>query len=1631
MATMNTPRNAELVEQILQHVDRRVEGSEREQLIPFVKTFFSVSSSEELRERDPQDVYATTYQLWRFVQSFAGQDAKICLFNPDFEQHGWQSQRTVLAALVEDSPFIVDSIRIELNRRGIAIHNIHSTLMTVARDRSGLLRGVQTPQTRLQREEDSNVRQEALVFMELTRQSGDNTFAELEASLQAVLADVRAVVTDFGDMRACATELANGFKQDLKKRLGNASAHEQKMVRNATDFLQWMVDDHFTFLGYQSYRVNGKLPGKSKLTQGGKGLFASAAEQYAEDLLQEMKQPSKHADLSADLLGFSKSAVRSRVHRDAYPDYVIVRVPDADSGAFIEHRFLGLYTSKAYNADPSSVPVWRDKIAAVEQASGLDMNSHDGKKLRQIINTFPSDEIVHCATGELLQTLMGVWRIQERRKLRMFLRRDRFGKFISVMVYTPRDMYKTEVRTRIESILSDAFAARDADFTTYFSESILTRTHFVFRVDPAQEQQFDEEKLRNKVFEAAQQWSDRLETALLDDLGEERGTAMARRYASAFPAGYQEDFDPRSAIGDIKKFESLDDNNRLAMKVYRVPEEPDHMLHFRLYHLNQPLALSDLLPPLENMGVHVRGDRSYQVRLSNGHSVWMYDFSLSYSLAEQIRLDDVRDKFQEAFQRVWHGDAESDAFNKLLLGTDLDWREIALLRAYARYMRQISFNFRETYIAETLGKYLVLTNQLVALFKCRFEPRACDAAARGEAEQSLLNAIHEEIDAVENLNEDSIFRQYLALIKATARTNYFQHGQDGELKPYFSFKLQPGQIPDIPAPVPMFEIFVYSPQVEGVHLRGGKVARGGLRWSDRREDFRTEVLGLVKAQQVKNSVIVPVGAKGGFVAKTIPADASREQRQEMGISAYRSFISGLLDVTDNIVDGEIVPPEEVVRHDEDDPYLVVAADKGTATFSDIANGLSADYQFWLGDAFASGGSIGYDHKGMGITAKGAWVSVQRHFRERGIDVQKTDFSVVGIGDMMGDVFGNGMLLSQHICLKAAFNHQHIFIDPNPDAASSFTERERLFKLERSSWEDYQRELISKGGGVFLRSAKSIPISAEMKQAFDISADQLSPNELISALLRSPVDLLWNGGIGTYIKASSESHADVGDKANDVLRVNGKELRCKVIGEGGNLGVTQLGRIEFALNGGAVNTDFIDNAAGVDCSDHEVNIKILLHDVMVAGDMTEKQRQALLADMTDEVSSLVLRNNYMQVQAISIAEREAKKRFAEYRRLMNHLEEQGKLDRALEFLPSEEELLERDAQGSKLTRPELSVLISYIKSQLKEELCGDAICQDEYVANIVQTAFPSRLNHEFHERVTGHKLRCEIIATQLANDMVNHMGITFVDRMQQTPGISSCDVALAYLSARDVFSVPKYWRMIEALDHKVDAQLQMNLMSDLMRLMRRASYWFLRHRRGACNPANEVKRFRPSVNAISENLGNFLKGHMRDAWQQRQESLQNEQVPPQLAHFIAAAPSLYSALSIAEAANDSDINAAVVADTYFSLGDCLELHWFHKQISDLPVKSQWQALAREAYRDDLESQQGNITSSVLTRLSARDDVDVESSIADWLSASSDAVGRWQHLVSEVRAANTADFSIYTVANRALADLAEQSRPSSAA
>ena len=1585
-----------------------------EQALPqvalFADQFFGIISLDELTQRRLSDLAGCTLSAWRLLERFEHGTPQVRVYNPDYERHGWQSTHTAVEVLHHDLPFLVDSVRTELNRRGYSIHTLQTTVLSVRRDAKGQLLELLPKGTT-----GGDVLQESLMYLEIDRCANAAELNVLARELEQVLGEVRVAVEDFEPMKAKLHELLAGIDAIEY----NVDPEEKSEVKV---FLEWLVNNHFTFLGYEEFTVSsedegGQLSydpssflGLTKLLRAGLTAEDLHIEGYAVNYLQE-----------PTLLSFAKAAHPSRVHRPAYPDYVSIRQIDADGKVIKESRFMGLYTSSVYGESVRAIPYIRRKVAEVERRSGFDAKAHLGKELAQVVEVLPRDDLFQTPVDELFTTVMSIVQIQERNKIRVFLRKDPYGRFCYCLAYVPRDVYSTEVRQKIQQVLMERLKASDCEFWTFFSESVLARVQLILRVDPKVTLDIDPQQLENEVIQACRSWKDDYASLVIESFGEAQGTNVLADFPKGFPAGYRERFAAHSAVVDMQHVLSLSEANPLVMSFYQPLSGDKAQLHCKLYHADTPLALSDVLPILENLGLRVLGEFPYRLRHTNGREFWIHDFAFTYGEGLKLDLQQLNDTLQDAFVHIVRGEAENDAFNRLVLTAGLPWRDVALLRAYARYLKQIRLGFDLGYIASTLNNHADIARELTRLFKTRFYlARKLSGGDLDDMQQRLEQAILTALDGVQVLNEDRILRRYLDLIKATMRTNFYQADANGQSKSYFSFKFNPRLIPELPKPVPKFEIFVYSPRVEGVHLRFGNVARGGLRWSDREEDFRTEVLGLVKAQQVKNSVIVPVGAKGGFLPRRLPTTGTRDEIQAEAIACYRIFISGLLDITDNLKEGALVPPANVVRHDDDDPYLVVAADKGTATFSDIANGIAIDYGFWLGDAFASGGSAGYDHKKMGITAKGAWVGVQRHFRERGINVQQDSISVIGVGDMAGDVFGNGLLMSDKLQLVAAFNHLHIFIDPNPDPASSFVERQRLFDLPRSAWTDYDTSLMSEGGGIFPRSAKSIAITPQMKARFDITADKLTPTELMHALLKAPVDLLWNGGIGTYVKASTETHADVGDKANDALRVNGNQLRCKVVGEGGNLGMTQLGRVEFGLMGGATNTDFIDNAGGVDCSDHEVNIKILLNEVVQAGDMTEKQRNLLLESMTDEVGNLVLGNNYKQTQALSLAERRAYERIAEYKRLMSDLESRGKLDRAIEFLPAEDQLAERIAEKKGLTRAELSVLISYSKIDLKEALLESRVPDDDYLARDMETAFPPSLGAKFSESMRRHRLKREIVSTQIANDLVNHMGITFVQRLKESTGMTAANVAGAYVIVRDIFHLPHWFRQIEALDYKVPAEIQLALMDELMRLGRRATRWFLRSRRNELDAARDVAHFGPHIAALGLKLDELLEGPTREVWQARYQEYVAAGVPELLARMVAGTSHLYTLLPIIEASDVTGQNAADVAKVYFAVGSSLDVTWYLQQISALPVENNWQALAREAFRDDIDWQQRAITVSVLQMPNGP--ADIEERLTLWLEQHVQMVERWRAMLVELRAASGNDYAMYAVANRELLDLA---------
>ena len=1589
----------QLVEELTAHIPAEQLDSFRE----FVYRYYSMDTREDLLRINRQDLLGGAQSFWKFIQFYKSDEPKIEVFNPDYSHHGWHSTHSVVRILHWDMPFVVDSVRMKLNEHGNTIHLLRNCVIHSRRSPEFELIYNDAEYT------EAELHREAALYLEVDRIESLEELKDLKNQIHAVLADVARVVDDFQPMQDRIIR--------LRDRIDPVCGIEVQ------EFLSWLMSNNFTFLGYEELKVKD-IDGEKQIVRLMDSQLGLLRPMHQGELGQLELEPFIERDFFAqtEWLSFSKAAVRSSVHRPAYPDFITVRNFDETGGIICEARIVGLYTSPVYRQPPFTIPYIRHKVEAILQRSGLDLQSHHGKDLTQILEIFPRDELFQTSQDELFEAAMSILRIQERKHIKVFIRQDPYGPFCSALVFVPRDVYNTEFRSRAESILCHRLEAVGSEFTTYFSESILARVHFILKLRGRVE--YDLDVINQEIRLAASSWDEDVRETVLETLGEVRGNRLLSQYASGFGAAYQDEFSPQAVVVDLEYFDTINEKSPLAMGFYQSLDDKPGRIHFKLYHFVEPLPLADQIPIIENLGLRVLEEYPFLIKKNSGDVIWIHDFLLSFSTDFTEDLQKVGPIFREAFEKIWFGQAENDRFNLLVLAAGMNWRQVAILRAYSRYLKQIRVGFSQTYIAETLCNNIEITQLLVDMFEVRFNPSLALSRTQRQARvQQFQQHILEALDKVSVLSEDKIIRRFQSVMGATLRTNFYQVDAQGEYKSYISLKMSPSDIPDMPKPVPMFEIFVYSPRVEGVHLRGGKVARGGLRWSDRVEDYRTEVLGLVKAQQVKNALIVPVGAKGGFVPKQLSVNGSREEIMAEGITCYQTFIRGLLDVTDNLQNDKVVHPEQVVYYDEDDSYLVVAADKGTATFSDIANDIAKEYQFWLGDAFASGGSVGYDHKKMGITAKGAWVSVQRHFREQDINVQKDVVTAIGIGDMAGDVFGNGMLSSESIALVGAFNHMHIFVDPDPDIISSFAERQRLFDLPRSSWSDYNTHLISDGGGIFSRHAKSIVISEAMRRRFGISARHITPNELIRCMLRAPVDLIWNGGIGTYVKAITESHSDVGDKANDPLRINGCELQARVVGEGGNLGFSQLGRVEYALHGGSVNTDFTDNSGGVDCSDHEVNIKILLNDLVQSGDMTVKQRNALLETMTEDISELVLINNYRQTQAISLAESEVGRLMDEYRRFIEHLESQGKLDRTIEFLPDNEVLAERTSNGKGFTRPELSLLISYSKADLKATLVDSPMIEDSYLSREVHTAFPSALVEQFPEAIANHRLRREIIATQVANHLTDMMGISYVYRLQQTTGASAGEIARAFAVSRDVFDARRYWEMIEALDYKIPSALQHKMMSVLIKLVRRSSRWFIRLKRQELNPREVVEYFAPKVREFLSSYPRYLTEQEQQELQNNIQGLINQGVPEELALMIAGQRYLLSSLPVIHALEQTGQSLETVSRTYFALGSRLELNWYGNELGNLEVDNHWQSLARDSVRDELTWQQRALTVALMNM--SEKGIELEKQLDQWIVQNMSLVTRWQTMLSEIRNNSHTELAMFMVANRELMDLAQAS------
>jgi glutamate dehydrogenase len=1596
---------ASFVTALLEQIHARLDSSERALADTFARQFFARVAAEDLVDRSAEDIAGMTIAGLRHFERHARDATDIDVANPRIERDGWASPHTVVWIVHDDMPFITDSVLMELSQHGLVTHHLQNVVFAAVRDANGRLLKIDP--------RDPNARAEVLIYVEIDRLEEDR-LVPAEARLASILRDVRATVTDFEAMKG----RLHAIVESLEKSPPPLPSPD---VRESIAFLRWLGDANFTFLGYREFDFGGGV--MRQVPNSALGILRNR-EPSSERRIADQSPERRAFLLERKLLAFSKSGTRSQVHRPAYPDYVAVRRFNAVGEVIGECGFLGMYTSAVYTERPEQIPILRKKIGNIRARSGLDPNGFDGKILTHVLATFPRDELFQSSEDELFATAMGITQIHERRRTRVFLRRDRYGLFYTCLVYMPRELYNTALRVRIQALLCRTFGAQDAPFDVYYSESTLVRLQFTIRVAAGRRDPdaINIAELQTAIIDLARDWTHELRSALVREFGEVDGRRLAETYASAFPASYRENRSPRAAVADVEDMEKLRADRTLSIRLYRGPEHPQHMFFARVFHLGEQLPLSDVLPALEHLGVRAIGEQPYRIN-GGARTVAIHDFELAFGSpsgspnaspnGKPIDIAEAGKRFEDAFVRVWSGTADDDSFNRLVLHAGIEWREVAVLRAYARYLKQTLFGFGQEFISDTLCKHAELAAALIRLFVERFDPdRTGDV-------KTIAADLRAAIDRVELLNEDRILRRMIELIEATQRTNYFQRDAEGAPKEQLALKIAPHLLTNIPPPVPMYEIVVFSTRVEGLHLRAGPIARGGLRWSDRQEDYRTEVLGLVKAQTVKNAVIVPTGAKGGFFVRRPPT--ARDAIQAEAVACYRQFISGLLDVTDNIVGGTVVPPPRVRRYDGDDPYLVVAADKGTATFSDDANDVSAHYSFWLGDAFASGGSNGYDHKKMGITARGAWISVQRHFNERGVDVQTDPITVLGIGDMSGDVFGNGLLRSRTVRLVAAFNHLHVFVDPNPDPTKSFDERARLFALPRSGWNDYDAALISPGGGVFARTQKSIAITPEMRERFAIEAATCSPDELIHALLKAPVDLIWNGGIGTYVKATRETHADVGDRANDGVRIDASELTAKVFGEGGNLGMTQAARVEYALTGGGVNTDFIDNAAGVDTSDHEVNLKILLNQQIADGDMTLKQRNRLLVEMTDDVAELVLTNNYRQAQALSIALRHSRSRLAEYQRFISRMETDQRLDRALEGVPSDEVLQERAQRGAALTRPELAVLLSYSKTHIKHHLMSSNVHADATIAESVFDEFPRVIRERYAAAVEKHRLYREIVATIVANDVVHHLGISSLVHLSDFVGGEPEEIVRAYFAAARCFGVRETYRSIEALEH-VDGETRLDMLLQIVQLARRATRWFLRHRRSALDVAALAAHFGPRIAMLAQTRAALMGISGRGRRDEQAKRWTAAGVPAAIAEACGNAGSLVTTLPIIDAAEGYAAPVPAVAQVFATLNSTLSIDWLADQLSRVVPTSLWQAMERDLLVDDLMTEHGMLAAMIEAETSATEDAGGgPTAVERWLDRHAQFARAWRAAIDNAQHAPAQDFSLLSMTCRKASDL----------
>lgn len=1584
----------QLLEAVTHAASSQIEN-ERTALEDFVAAYYGSVPTADLNRYSIKELASAAIQHWQLCKCRAPGEFSLQVINPSHEKHGWHSAHTVIQLVIADQPHLISSLRSQLLQMGHAVHSvIHPILAMIRDEQSQLIKAGLFSQ-----DESGQTSMESVLRIDIDRLADDQLPA-LSKQLSQLLHNLQL-------WRIAQPSLRKHLKQ-----LSKASESQ-----NHRSVLGWLIDHRFACFGIA--KISLKPYAIADGTYGMLDAESEIAQWQTSDLLSD-----ENIDVilaSKEDFIICKAPAKAPLIRDEHADLVLLIDNKKDTPYCI--CIVGLFQSRSTSEAIENLSLLRARLSSALAESQTTADSYDSKALNDVMYGFPRNMLLQTKAEQLHKMAQGIVALQERQQIRVFSSEDSLQRFCNCLVYIPRDTYSRELRLTIESILISYIDGISAEFQMRFSsESALARLHFIIEKRPPHSRQIDWDAVELRVQQAAVSWEDQLLESLQSSQNSVKALSLFRQYRNAFPANYKEDYSANTAVSDIA-FIDAQEHDGPAMGFYRQLLEDVSIINFKLFANHNPVPLSSVMPIIENLGLRVEAEHPFEIKREHASSVWIHEFTVEHSGTQALEVDQVADYIEDAFSNIWHGYVEDDGFNQLILTAGLNWRQVVILRSYCRYLTQIAVPFSQQYMIDSLVANPEISHDLVKLFETRFTPELVDRDY-ASIEDSIKTALNE----VTSLDEDRILRAFYQVIGATLRTNFYCKDGQGQPLSYISYKLDSQSIPDLPLPRPMVEIFVYAPEVEGIHLRGGKVARGGLRWSDRREDFRTEVLGLMKAQMVKNAVIVPQGSKGGFYVK-LPITDDRDTNLENAIRCYKIFLRGLLDVTDNIVGENIKAPVNVVRYDENDPYLVVAADKGTATFSDYANAVSADYNFWLGDAFASGGSVGYDHKKMGITARGAWESVKRHFRGLNINTQSEAFTAVGIGDMAGDVFGNGLLLSNQVKLVAAFNHQHIFIDPNPDASTSFNERKRLFALPRSSWTDYDSSLLSQGGAIYSRSDKEINLSAEACSALGCEQKAFTPTDLITIIIKAPVDLLWNGGIGTYIKANSETNAQAADRANDAVRINAEQLRCKVIGEGGNLGVTQLGRIEFAMHGGLIYTDAIDNSAGVDCSDHEVNIKILLNKLVQTSEISQAERDRLLESMTDEVGTLVLRDNYLQTQCIDLSYVDGAALLSEHARFIQQLVSEGQLDREIEHLPDNEMIADRLASDIGLHRPEIAVLVSYSKMVMFEALLDSDFDQDPALLRTLLAYFPEKLSEAYATHISSHRLRSEIIATSVTNAFVNRLGPSFAFRMQEELGVNYADLAAAFVAIVDIFDLPTVWQSIESLDNQVTAEIQYQMQILVRGLVERTTHWLIRSKRGNHCIDEVIGQFKPGITQLVASLPDSLAGVNRQTLDQRIQHFVDAGVPSDTALAVARVVPLSSSLDIVEIAMNDNQEVSKVAACYFELGSDLDLHWLRDCIGGLQVSSHWHTLAKSELRIDLHYQQRHLCAEVIS--GSDESSSAKQRVAQWSGNNAVAVDKYHELINDMKASSAIDFAMLSLAVNEVHKLLRSDRPLAAA